>query len=92
MLFNPPAGLQLYIYAADGLTVADNGKDCPEQIAPEFTLTVGVGFTVIFIVFVLLHPPAETDVTVYVVLGVAGMAVIVETVLEPEILAAGCQL
>ena len=52
--------LQLYEVAPLAVKVAD----CVEQIASEFTVTVGVGFTVTVATAVLEHPAASVPVTV----------------------------
>ena len=51
----------MYVVAPDGVIV----KDCPVQITPEFTVIVGVVFTVIVLTAVLepTHPKALVPVT-----------------------------
>ena len=52
----------VYVDAPDGVIV----KDCPVQITPEFTVMVGVVFTVTLLTAVLdpTHPKALVPVTI----------------------------
>ena len=48
----PPC--MVYVFAPAGFIV----NDCPAQIAPEFTVNVGLGFTVRFIIAEPIQPAA----------------------------------
>jgi hypothetical protein len=66
----PVPGLHVYVLAP--LAVSD--VELPAHIVAEGTVTVGVGFTVIVAVAVVVHPAAEVPVMVYAVVEV-GFAV-----------------
>lgn len=56
----------VYVFAPAGLIV----NDCPAQIAPEFTVNIGLGFTVKILVAHACdtHPAELVPSTVYVAL------------------------
>jgi hypothetical protein len=70
VVFNPVAGLQVYVLAPPTVNVVV----CPWQIVAPIPVTTGVVFTVTITVVAPVHPVANDPVTVYVIVAV-GFAV-----------------